>query len=233
MGHRRADPQLTQRLFACTDRHRGMRALVRVDPDHHCHHEHPPVTATQRSRSLSCTNTTSTRLPGYGPAHEFGPPGFLSRSARRRPAARFRRGPPASSPPMVTQPIPITIGRQRAPPGRKLAGLGMPSPQARISVCGRLFRFVPVSTGSSPESGLRAGGSHDGTGMKEPRGQASDRRGTGPRGPDHDRGLNRQGEDSSATWPRHDRRPAHAGMTDTLDVMFGKLHDAAAAHDGD
>jgi hypothetical protein len=32
---------------------------------------------------------------------------------------------------------------------------------------------------------------------------------------------------------RHDRRPAHAGMTGTLDVMFGELRDAAAAHDDD
>ncbi len=47
LSHRRADPQLTQRLFACTDRHRGMRALVRVDPDHHCHHEHPPRTSRE------------------------------------------------------------------------------------------------------------------------------------------------------------------------------------------
>jgi hypothetical protein len=30
---------------------------------------------------------------------------------------------------------------------------------------------------------------------------------------------------------RHDRRPADAGLTDTLDVMSGKLRDAAAAHD--
>ena len=55
----------------------------------------------------------------------------------------------------------------------------------------------------------------------------------GPRGPGHDRGLDRQGEDSSATWPRHDRRPADAGMTGTLDVMFGELRGAAAAHDHD
>jgi hypothetical protein len=40
------------------------------------------------------------------------------------------------------------------------------------------------------------------------------------------------GRDASATWPRHDRHPAHAGMTDALDVMSGKLRDAAAV-DGD
>ena len=69
--------------------------------------------------------------------------------------------------------------------------------------------------------------------MKELRGQTRHKRGTGQCGPDHDRGPNRQGGNSSATWPRHDRHQAHAGMTDTLDVMFGKLRDAAAAHDDD
>jgi hypothetical protein len=37
----------------------------------------------------------------------------------------------------------------------------------------------------------------------------------------------------SSYLPRHDRQPAHAGMTGTLDVMSGKLRDAAAAHDDD
>jgi hypothetical protein len=30
-----------------------------------------------------------------------------------------------------------------------------------------------------------------------------------------------------------DRRPANTGMTETLDGMFDKLRDAAAAHDDD
>jgi hypothetical protein len=91
--------------------------------------------------------------------------------------------------------------------------------------------FVLVSTGSSPESGLRVEGATTDIGMKDLRGQTKHERGTGQRGPDHDRGPDRQGEDSSVTCPRHDRRPAHAGMTDPLDVMFDKLRDAAAAHD--
>jgi hypothetical protein len=49
--------------------------------------------------------------------------------------------------------------------------------------------------------------------------------------PGDDGGPDRQGEDSSATWPGHDRRPANTGMTETLDGMFDKLRDAAAAHD--
>ena len=35
LGRGRADPQPAQRLFACANRHRGMRAFVRVHPDHH------------------------------------------------------------------------------------------------------------------------------------------------------------------------------------------------------
>ena len=34
-----AHPQLAQRLFGGADRHRRMRALVRINPDHHCRHE--------------------------------------------------------------------------------------------------------------------------------------------------------------------------------------------------
>jgi hypothetical protein len=34
-----AYPQLAQRLFGGVDRHRRMRALVRINPDHHCRHE--------------------------------------------------------------------------------------------------------------------------------------------------------------------------------------------------
>jgi hypothetical protein len=55
----------------------------------------------------------------------------------------------------------------------------------------------------------------------------------GQRGPGDDGEPDRQGEDSSATSPRRDRRPAHAGMIETLDGMFDKLRDAAAAHDDD
>jgi hypothetical protein len=43
LGRGRADPQLTQRLFGCPDRHRGMRALMRVHADHHCRHQHLQV----------------------------------------------------------------------------------------------------------------------------------------------------------------------------------------------
>jgi len=37
-------PYPAQWLFACADRHRGVRPLVRVDPDHHhCRHKHLPT----------------------------------------------------------------------------------------------------------------------------------------------------------------------------------------------
>jgi hypothetical protein len=62
--------------------------------------------------------------------------------------------------------------------------------------------------------------------------QATDE-GPGQRGPGDDPGPNPQGENPSATWPRHARRPSHTGMTETLDGMFDKLRDAAAAHDDD
>ena len=38
-------PQLAQQLLGRADRHRGMRALMRVDPDHHCHQCTPILTS--------------------------------------------------------------------------------------------------------------------------------------------------------------------------------------------
>jgi len=38
LGHAGADPQLTQRLLRRADRHRRMRSLVGIHPDHHCRH---------------------------------------------------------------------------------------------------------------------------------------------------------------------------------------------------
>jgi len=94
--------------------------------------------------------------------------------------------------------------------------------------------FVLVSTGSLPESGLRAGGSHDGhryEGTTKNKKATDEGRANAARvmtaDPDH------RVEDSSATWPRHDMRLTHAGMTGTLDVTFDKLRDASAAHHDD
>ena len=46
LGRRATHPQLAQRLLGRADRHRRVRALVRVDTDHHCRHQpllrHPP-----------------------------------------------------------------------------------------------------------------------------------------------------------------------------------------------
>jgi len=41
LGGAGTDLQLTQRLLRRADRHRRVRGLVRVDPDHHCRHERP------------------------------------------------------------------------------------------------------------------------------------------------------------------------------------------------
>jgi len=41
LRHRSTHPQLTQRFLRCADRHRGMRTLMRIHPDHHCRHERP------------------------------------------------------------------------------------------------------------------------------------------------------------------------------------------------
>ena len=48
-----AHPQLAQRLLGGADRHRSVRGLVRVDPDHHRHHATPlllSVDAAERDR---------------------------------------------------------------------------------------------------------------------------------------------------------------------------------------
>ena len=45
-----AHPQLAQRLFRTADHHRRVRRLVRIDPDHHCCHDRPPLPGTWQDR---------------------------------------------------------------------------------------------------------------------------------------------------------------------------------------
>ena len=61
-GLRRAgtDPHLAQRLLGRGNCDRGVRALMRVDPDHHCHSAHPPSTRDLRR--------TAAGMPYTGPA---------------------------------------------------------------------------------------------------------------------------------------------------------------------
>src|SRR5437763_5064573 len=61
-------PQLAQRHFRRVDRHRGMRGLVRVDPDHHRHHGNalPPVLdlgVTTVAGTPNSTDLAGTRAP--------------------------------------------------------------------------------------------------------------------------------------------------------------------------
>jgi hypothetical protein len=59
------------------------------------------------------------------------------------------------------------------------------------------------------------------TGMKELRSETSHIRGADQCGRGHDRGPNRQGEISSAGWPRQDKHPAYEEIKDSRDVVFG------------
>jgi hypothetical protein len=50
LGRARTDPQITQRLFRRADRHHRVRALVRIDPDHHRPHQHTPPSSPEMAR---------------------------------------------------------------------------------------------------------------------------------------------------------------------------------------
>jgi len=51
-------PQLTQRLLGRADRHRGVRGLVRIDPDHHC--RHGKLLPYRRARTVASTPNSRT-----------------------------------------------------------------------------------------------------------------------------------------------------------------------------
>ena len=54
LGLRGAYPQFAQRLLRRADHHRRMRALVRVDTDHHCCHQHAPSPRERRRTWRAC-----------------------------------------------------------------------------------------------------------------------------------------------------------------------------------
>jgi hypothetical protein len=54
-----ADPQLTQRLLRRADRHRRVRGLVRIDPDHHCRHRKRSF-PLRRARTVAGTPNSRT-----------------------------------------------------------------------------------------------------------------------------------------------------------------------------
>ena len=48
-----ADPQIAQRFFRRADRHRRVRGLMRIDPDHHCSHQHAPASSPENGRTVA------------------------------------------------------------------------------------------------------------------------------------------------------------------------------------
>ena len=87
--------QLAQRLLGQADRHRGVRALARVDPDHHfCHQRTPAVRTGPGDRGghaqLQCWRSRPFRAtPRHGPAgwHLVIKPGHQrDRQADREPS---------------------------------------------------------------------------------------------------------------------------------------------------
>ena len=95
LGRAAAHPQLAQRLLTQADRHRGVRALARVDPDHHfCHQRTPAVRTGPGDRGghaqLQCWRSRPFRAtPRHGPAgwHLVIKPGHQrDRQADREPS---------------------------------------------------------------------------------------------------------------------------------------------------
>jgi hypothetical protein len=86
-----------------------------------------------------------------------------------------------------------------------------------------------------PESGLRQEGATADAGMKELRRETSHIRGADQRGATWAMmgNLTARVEISSAVWSRRDKHLAHTEMTDSLDAVFVRARDAAAAHDHD
>ena len=77
-------------------------------------------------------------------------------------------------------------------------------------------RFVPVSVGNMPGSGLRAGGNHDGRRYEGTAKLNQPQTRDGPAWPGPLPGVEHQGRNSSAARPRRDRHPARTGMTGSL-----------------
>ena len=91
LGRGRADPQLAQRLFACPDRHRGMRALMRVHADHHCH-QHTPRSSPRgmAEPQRACLIPDLLALAPLS-SHATARPGRLAPRSKARPHAVGRR----------------------------------------------------------------------------------------------------------------------------------------------
>ena len=65
LGRAGAHLQLAQRLLACADRHRGVRALVRAGPDHHIRHQHSQPCLTEPKAAAGMPNTSAGARASY------------------------------------------------------------------------------------------------------------------------------------------------------------------------
>ena len=95
LGRRGAHPQLAQRLLGRADRHRRVRALVRVDPDHHCHHQRLLLLERREGPWRACliSDLLASRLFRATPRQ--GPDGWhvVIKPDRKRPAGGSRASP--------------------------------------------------------------------------------------------------------------------------------------------
>ncbi len=101
LGRAGTHPQLAQRLLTRADRHRGMRALVRVDPDHHFRHQHALQHRHQTGRTAA--GMPNYRMLALAPlsSHATARPGRLAPRSKARPhnAAGRRFGSQPAGPP--------------------------------------------------------------------------------------------------------------------------------------
>ena len=97
LGRAGAHLQLAQLLFRQPDRHRGMRALVRVDPNHHFRHQHTPDRSHRTGKPRrACLITVLALAPLSN--HAAARPGGLAPRSKARSPARPAGGSGASPP---------------------------------------------------------------------------------------------------------------------------------------
>ena len=95
LRRRGAHPHLTQRLLRRPDRHRGVRALVRIHPDHHSHHERPPIDAGVTVAGMPYFRDPSGVRASFEPRHGEEPTGWhvVNKPGRKQPAGGSRASP--------------------------------------------------------------------------------------------------------------------------------------------
>src|SRR5215468_8577930 len=73
-----------------------MRALVRVDPDHHCHHEHPPTASRESGTAAGMPYYSAGARASFEPHHGKTPAGqhLDLKPGHTRPAGGSGASPP-------------------------------------------------------------------------------------------------------------------------------------------